>query len=106
MAAPETIIGSNISIEGDITGTESLVIHGQVRGRVEVKEQVVVAQGGQVEADIQSQSVEVAGFVQGNVHCTDRIEVKSGGRLVGDIRAARVLIADGAAFKGNVNMVG
>lgn len=106
MAAAETVIGSNISIEGDITGNESLVIHGQVRGRVEVKDAVTVAQGGQVEADIQSHSIEVAGFVQGNVTCTDRIEIKSGGRLVGDIRAARVLIADGAAFKGNVNMIG
>ncbi len=102
----ETIIGNNIVIDGEITGSDSITILGTVRGRVEVKDTVTVAASGRVEADIQCQAAEVAGTVQGNVSATDKIEIKSGGRLVGDVRAPRVLIADGAAFKGNINMQG
>ena len=101
-----TIIGSNITIEGDITGDDSLIIEGIVRGTVTVKSDVTVTQDGQVEADVESQSIEIAGSVHGNVHAVDKIDIKAGGRLVGDVKAPRVLIADGAAFKGNINMQG
>lgn len=100
----ETIIGANITIEGEITGTDAVTIQGSVRGRVQVKDTVTVSQGARVEADIESQSVEVAGTVQGNVSAVDKIEIKSGGRVIGDVKAPRVLIADGASFKGNINM--
>ena len=100
----DTIIGSNITIEGDITGNEPLIIEGVVRGTVAVKGAVTVTQDGHVEASVDSQSIEIAGSVQGNVSAADKIDIKAGGRLVGDVRAPRVLIADGAAFKGNINM--
>lgn len=100
----ETIIGSNITIQGDITGNEGVTILGTVRGNISVKDVVIVPQGGRVEADIDSQAVEITGSVEGNVTATDKIDIKSGGRLVGDVKAPRVLIADGAAFKGNINM--
>lgn len=102
----DTIIGSNISIEGEISGTDAVTILGSVRGRVTVKDMVTVSAGGRVEADIESASVEVSGSVQGNVSASDKIEIKSGGRVVGDVKAPRVLIADGASFKGNINMQG
>ncbi len=102
----DTIIGNNIVIEGEITGTESLVIFGAVRGRIQVKDAVTVTQTGRVEADVESASVEVAGTIQGNVAASDKVEIKAGGRLVGDIKAPRILIADGASFKGNINMGG
>ena len=55
----DTIIGSNITIEGDITGNDSLVIEGTVRGTVTVKSDVTVTQDGHVEADVDSQSIEI-----------------------------------------------
>jgi cytoskeletal protein CcmA (bactofilin family) len=102
----DTIIGSNITIEGDISGNDALVIEGIVRGTVNVKGAVTITQDGHVEASIDSQSIEIAGTVEGNVTATDKIDIKAGGRLVGDVKAPRVLIADGAAFKGNINMQG
>ena len=102
----DTIIGTNITIDGDITGNDSLIIAGIVRGRVNVKSDVTVTQDGQVEADVDSQSIEIAGSVEGNVNAVDKIDIKAGGRLIGDVKAPRVLIADGAAFKGNINMQG
>ena len=102
----DTIIGSNITIEGDISGNDPLIIEGIVRGTVSVKSAVTVTQDGHVEADVDSQSIEIAGTVEGNVTAADKIDIKAGGRLVGDVKAPRVLIADGAAFKGNINMQG
>jgi cytoskeletal protein CcmA (bactofilin family) len=102
----ETVIGPNITIEGDISGSDALTVLGQVRGRIQMKEAVVVAASARIEADIDSSMVEVAGSVQGNISASDRVELKSGGKLVGDVRAPRILIADGASFKGNINMQG
>ena len=102
----DTIIGSNITIEGDISGNDPLIIEGIVRGTVNVKSVVTVTQDGHIEADVDSQSIEIAGTVEGNVTAADKIDIKAGGRLVGDVKAPRVLIADGAAFKGNINMQG
>lgn len=103
----ESVIGPSIQIEGDITGSDALVVHGTVRGgRISVKEGVVIATSGRIEGDVESGAVEIAGVVQGNVAATDKVEIKSGGKLVGDVKAPRILIADGASFKGNINMGG
>ncbi len=99
----ETIIGSNISIDGEISGSDSVTVLGTVRGRLSVKDQVTIPPGGRVEADVEAGSVEISGVIEGNVAVSDKIEIKSGGLLVGDVKAARVLIADGATFKGNIN---
>ena len=99
----ETIIGSNISIDGEISGSDSVTVLGTVRGRLSVKDQVTTPQGGRIEADVEAASVEISGVIEGNVAVSDKIEIKSGGLLVGDVKAARVLIADGATFKGNIN---
>ncbi|MBD90704.1 MAG: hypothetical protein CL940_10225 [Deltaproteobacteria bacterium] len=99
----ETIIGSNISIDGEISGSDSVTVLGTVRGRLSVKDQVTIPQGGRIEADVEAGSVEISGVIEGNVAVSDKIEIKSGGLLVGDVKAARVLIADGATFKGNIN---
>lgn len=98
-----TIIGSNISIDGEISGSDSLTVLGVVRGRVSVKESVTVSEGGRIEADVDATSIEVAGVLEGNIAVSESIELKAGGKLVGDVRAPRVLIADGATFKGNIN---
>ncbi len=99
-----TVIGSTIVIDGEISGGEDLVIHGTVKGKIALKESLIVAGSGVVEADIETQNVEVAGQVTGNIAATDRVELKSDCRVVGDIKAPRILIADGASFKGNVDM--
>ena len=99
-----TVIGSSIVIEGEVTSDEDLVIEGTIRGRVATRDNLVVEEGGVVEADIEAQNVTVAGQVTGNVQAAERVEISAGGRMVGDLKAPRIHIADGAAFKGNVDM--
>ncbi len=100
----KTVIGNTIVIDGEIEGVEDLVIRGTVHGKIALKESLFVESSGVVEADIETQNAEISGELTGNVICSDRIEIKKDGKMTGDIRAPRVLIADGAHFKGNVDM--
>lgn len=101
----ESVIGPGIQVEGNITGSDSLVVLGSVRGgKISIKENLTIASSARVEADVESASVDISGSIQGNVTAKDKVEIKSGGKLVGDIRAPRILVADGASFKGNINM--
>ena len=99
-----TVIGSSIVIDGEISGDEDLVIQGTVKGKIALKQSLFVEGTGTVEADIQTQNVEIAGAVTGNITASDKVELKANCRMVGDIKAPRILIADGASFKGNVDM--
>lgn len=99
-----TVIGSSIVIDGEISGDEDLVIQGTVKGRISLKESLYVEGSGVVEADIETQNVEIAGRVTGNIVASDKVELKADCRVVGDVKAPRILIADGASFKGNVDM--
>jgi len=99
-----TVIGSTIVIDGEISGDEDLVIQGTVKGKISLKESLYVESSGVIEADIETANVEVSGQVTGNIAASDKVELKADCKVVGDIRAPRILIADGAAFKGNVDM--
>jgi cytoskeletal protein CcmA (bactofilin family) len=99
-----TVIGQGITIEGEVSSDEEVVVAGTIRGKLQVDGAVTIESGGVVEADVGATSVSVSGSVTGNVTASDRVDLLSGGRLVGDVKAARVTIADGAVFKGNVDM--
>ena len=99
-----TVIGAGITIEGEITTDEDVVVHGTVRGKLHAKEGVSVEVGGVVEADISAGPLTVAGAVTGNITSTDRVDLQAGARVVGNVKAVRITIADGAQFKGNVDM--
>lgn len=100
----ETTIGPNITIDGEITGTEPLVVAGVVKGQINLESSVTVEQGGYVEADVTTNTVQIDGHLTGNVSAYEKVEVRPNGRMVGDIKSPRIHIADGAAFKGHIDM--
>jgi len=91
-------------IEGDITGEERLVVQGTVQGKIHVEQGVEVTRSGVVRAEIDAEALEVSGQLSGRVIAKSRVEITPEGRMAGDIRAPRILIADGAQFKGNIDM--
>jgi cytoskeletal protein CcmA (bactofilin family) len=99
-----TIIGAGITVEGEITSDEDVTVQGTLRGKLVAKDAVTVEGSGVVEADITGGPVSVAGAVTGNIASTDRVDLQNGARVVGNVRATRITIADGAQFKGNVDM--
>ena len=99
-----TVIGAGITIEGEVTTDEDVVVQGTVRGKLSAKDGVTVEQGAVVEADITGGPLSVAGAITGNITSTDRVDLQQGARVIGNVKATRITIADGAQFKGNVDM--
>jgi cytoskeletal protein CcmA (bactofilin family) len=99
-----TVIGAGITIEGEVATDEDVVVQGTIRGKLSAKESVSIEEGANVEADVSGGAMRVAGSVTGNIQSTDRVDLQAGARVVGNVKAARITIADGAQFKGNVDM--
>jgi cytoskeletal protein CcmA (bactofilin family) len=99
-----TVIGEGLSVEGDITSDEEVVVQGNLRGKLTSSDAVSIGSSSIVQADVAGQSVTIAGQVTGDVSSPERVDIQAGGRLVGDVKAARFTIADGASFKGAVDM--
>ncbi|HET7754392.1 MAG TPA: polymer-forming cytoskeletal protein [Anaeromyxobacteraceae bacterium] len=100
----QTVIGTGFVVDGEITGSENVVVHGTVKGRVTLREALVVDAGGVVEADVETATLEVAGQLTGNVSASERVELKAESQVTGDIRAPRILISDGALYRGSIDM--
>ena len=99
-----TVLGPTVEIEGEVSGDEDLVIQGAVQGRIVSKAKLTIESSGRVEATIETKNLTVGGKLQGDVHATDKVEVTRDGKMVGDIKAPRVLLMDGAKFKGHIDM--
>lgn len=99
-----TVIGAGLTIEGEFTSEDEVVVLGTLRGTLSSTSAVSVGAAGVVEADVRAESLGVAGQVTGDVQASQRVDIQAGGRLIGDVRASRLTIADGASFKGNVDM--
>jgi cytoskeletal protein CcmA (bactofilin family) len=99
-------IGKAVKVVGQIFSKEDLYVDGEVEGTVEsLEHKLTVGPNGQVRAGIKAREVVALGAIQGNVEAADRIEIKKDARLVGDIRTARIIIEDGAYFKGSIDIV-
>ncbi|MBC8067449.1 MAG: polymer-forming cytoskeletal protein, partial [Deltaproteobacteria bacterium] len=101
-----TVIGPDIRVSGRVTGEEDLHIEGRVDGAIALTETLYVAPGGIVAATVEAHNIVVSGVLMGNVTARDCVTLHPGAKLVGDITAPRLVIADGATFKGNVHMGG
>ncbi|MEQ9503171.1 MAG: polymer-forming cytoskeletal protein [Deltaproteobacteria bacterium] len=101
-----TTIGRTIEIEGDLASEDPVVIHGQLRGTIDAAEDVVVESSATVDGIVQAETVHVSGTVEGRVEATTRIEITAEGRVAGDLASPRVQIADGAKYRGHIEMDG
>lgn len=99
------VIGSTISVQGDVTGEEDLTILGRIQGTVDVKgNSVTIGQSGRVKADVHGATIVVEGEVEGNLFGADQIILKSTGHVRGNLTAPRVALEDGGQFKGAIDM--
>jgi cytoskeletal protein CcmA (bactofilin family) len=99
------VIGKNVTIKGQIFSQEDLTIDGEMEGSVELKEhRLTVGPNGRVQAGIKAREIVVLGSINGNVEAADKIDIRKEARLVGDIKTARIVIEDGAYFKGSIDI--
>jgi cytoskeletal protein CcmA (bactofilin family) len=100
------VIGPRTVVKGEVTGDEDVLVEGIVEGEIKIVRDLRVGQGGTVRATISAQSVVVSGEVVGDCHAENRVEIQASGRVTGNIRAPKIVIAEGAMFKGNSDMSG
>ena len=100
------VIGAKTTIKGEIIGDEDVLVEGNVEGQIRVTRDLRVAPGGVVKATVEAQSLIVSGEIVGDCQATSRVEIQATGRLTGNIRAPKIVIAEGAMFRGNSDMSG
>lgn len=105
-SARTAVLGKSVIVKGQIFSREDLTIDGEVEGTVELQEhRLTVGPNGRVRASIKAREVVVLGTVHGDVETSDKIDIRKDAKLVGDIKTARIVIEDGAYFKGNIDIV-
>jgi cytoskeletal protein CcmA (bactofilin family) len=98
------VIGRGITIRGSLTGQEPLIVEGRIEGNVGLRNHMTVESTGVVVADVEVDNLTVLGEVHGNVQAGEAVSVAASAKVVGNIRAPRVIIEDGARFKGGIEM--
>jgi cytoskeletal protein CcmA (bactofilin family) len=99
------VVGPSIQIKGELSGGEDLLIEGRIEGKVALAQHAVtVGAKGRLAADVHARAVHVEGEVDGNISAEELIVLKKNARVRGDLSAPRVVIEDGARFKGSVDM--
>jgi cytoskeletal protein CcmA (bactofilin family) len=98
-------IGKSVVIKGELNGSEDLTIEGQVEGKIELRQNVLtIGANGKIKAQVFAKSVIILGEVTGNVTATEKVDIRDNGSVDGDIAAPRVAIAEGAHFRGSIDM--
>ena len=98
-------LGASLHVKGEISGNEDLHIDGSVEGLVQLEDRkLTVGASAKLTADVVAREVVVYGSVKGNLRARDRIEIKKDGSVVGDLTTARIMIEDGAYFKGSIEI--
>ena len=104
-ASDPATIGKSLQIKGEVIGSESLYIDGNVEGAISLPDsRVTISRDAQVSANITAREVIVFGKVIGNINASDRVDIRSEGSLTGDVIAQRISIEDGAFFKGGIDI--
>src|SRR5579863_2806153 len=99
------VIGKSVMIKGQIFSREDLTIDGEIDGAVELQEhRLTVGPHGKLQAGVKAREIVVLGTIHGNVEASDKIDIRKDAKLVGDIKTARIVIEDGAYFKGSIDI--
>jgi cytoskeletal protein CcmA (bactofilin family) len=100
------MIGKSLKIRGSITGTQDLYVDGEVEGTIQLDQNsLTIGPNGNVDAEITAKDIIIEGKVKGNVKAGDRIDIRKTGSLHGDLSTARIVIEDGAVFRGSIDIV-
>jgi cytoskeletal protein CcmA (bactofilin family) len=103
-AGQACVIGAKTAFKGEISGDEDILVEGSVEGEIRTTRDLRIGPGGVVKATVSAQSLIVSGEVVGDCEALTRVEIQSTGRLTGNIRAPKIVIAEGAMFRGNSDM--
>jgi len=101
-----TLIGANIVFDGTLSGTENVLVEGTIRGKVDLRSDLRVGGTARIEATVHARNVTIEGTLIGDVSADNRVELLASSRVDGNIKAPRIVVSEGAKFKGAVDMSG
>ncbi|MFC6632067.1 bactofilin family protein [Microbulbifer taiwanensis] len=105
VSAPAAIIGPKIRFRGELVGEEDLLIQGQIDGTIDLKDNnLTVGEQGKVKANVLAKTITVQGEVEGDIFAQERIAILSSSNVQGNLVAERVILEDGARFRGSIDM--
>ena len=98
-------VGTGLRIKGELSGNEDLLVDGTVEGPIHLADhKLTVGLSGKLTSDVVAREIVVHGTVKGNLRASERIEIMKNGSVVGNLTTARILIEDGASFKGSIEI--
>jgi len=103
-APTTTAIGPTIVIRGKLKSDEDLIVRGRIEAEISSSKALFIENSGIIKANVSVKSARISGVVVGNITAEERIEIAPDGRVVGDLLAPRIIISDGAAFRGRIDM--
>jgi cytoskeletal protein CcmA (bactofilin family) len=99
-----TFLGPNITIDGTVSGSEPVLIEGTIRGKIELTAEVRIGTQARVEASVHARNVTIEGRVTGDISADDRVELVNTAVVDGNLKAPKIVVAEGATFRGSVDM--
>ena len=98
-------IGKSIVIKGELSGSEDLTVEGEVEGKIELRDHVLtIGSNARITAQVAAKAIVVFGHVRGNLNAAEKVDIRENGSVEGDVVSPRVAIADGAHFRGSIDM--
>ena len=102
----ESVIGPDDFFDGRYRSERGVRIQGNARGSIESRQYIYVEAGAQVEADLSAEEITIAGAFTGRITCRGRLEVTSSGKLQGHVDTMLLVVQEGGAIDGELNMRG
>ena len=99
-----TFVGTNITFEGTLTGSDPVLLEGTVRGQINLGGDLRVGAKARVEATVHAKTVVIEGKILGDISADDRVELVASANVEGNLKAPKIIVAEGAKFRGNVDM--
>lgn len=99
-----TFFGPNVTIDGTVTGSEPVLIEGTVRGKINLTGELRIGTKARIEATVHAKNVTVEGKLTGDVSADERVELVASATVDGNIKAPKIIVAEGARFRGSVDM--
>jgi len=99
-----TFLGPNVTIDGTVSGSESVLIEGTVRGKINLTGDLRIGTKARVDATVHAKNVTIEGRLNGDVSADDRVELIASATVDGNIKAPKIVVAEGAKFRGSVDM--
>jgi cytoskeletal protein CcmA (bactofilin family) len=103
--ATMSLVSENITIDGDLEGTENILVNGRIKGSLRLNGDIIIGPYGVLEAEVEGNNIVIQGTVKGNVKALEHLEIQSSGRMIGDITARSIDIKEGSTFEGRSQMI-